>query len=68
MSKLTIQRTIDTKDGYKEVTLTPRKAIRYRCLDCCCFDTTEVRECAAYDCPLWSYRMGRGAPEVPPDV
>ena len=35
------------------------KAIRYKCLDCCGFQSNEVRECPTVDCPLWRYRMGR---------
>lgn len=35
------------------------KAIRLKCLDCCCGQSAEVRKCPAIDCPLWRYRMGR---------
>ena len=38
--------------------LTPMKAIRAKCLDCCCFNPNEVRLCTAKDCPLWVYRSG----------
>ncbi len=34
------------------------KAIRYKCLDCYCYQSTEVKECPVIDCPLWRYRMG----------
>ena len=61
--KLTIMHTIDTSDGIKEVELTPMRAIRAKCLDCCCFDLTEVRECELTECSLWPYRMGRGVQE-----
>lgn len=37
---------------------TPIKAIRAKCLDCCCDQMSEVRLCPATDCPLWEYRMG----------
>lgn len=37
---------------------TPIKAIRAKCLDCCCGQPIEVRLCAAENCPLWEYRMG----------
>lgn len=40
-------------------TLTPLRAIRAACLDCCAGQRTEVRECHLEDCPLWPYRMGR---------
>src|SRR5262245_43989997 len=35
----------------------PLKAIREKCLDCCCGNASEVRKCVAIDCPLWPYRM-----------
>jgi hypothetical protein len=38
--------------------LNPLKAIREKCLDCCCGNAAEVRKCVAVDCPLWPYRMG----------
>ena len=36
----------------------PLKAIREKCLDCCCGNAVEVRKCTATDCALWPYRMG----------
>jgi len=39
--------------------LTPMKAIRQKCIDCCCFNKAEVRRCEMDDCPLWIYRMGK---------
>lgn len=39
--------------------LTPIKAIRAKCIDCCCGDKKEVRECSITDCPIWLYRMGK---------
>ena len=39
--------------------LTPMKAMRAKCLDCCCDSPKGVRLCTCYDCPLWRYRMGR---------
>ncbi len=38
---------------------TPLKAIRAKCLDCVCFQPSEVRKCPAKECPLWPFRMGR---------
>lgn len=35
------------------------KAIRLKCLDCCCGQSAEVRRCPATECPLWRYRMGK---------
>lgn len=38
--------------------LTPMKAIRAKCLDCCCGQANEVRLCTATQCPLYEYRSG----------
>ncbi len=38
--------------------LTPMRAIRAKCLDCCCWQPSEVRLCTTKQCPLYSYRMG----------
>ena len=38
--------------------LTPIKAIRAKCLDCCGGDKQEVRMCPVSDCPIFPYRMG----------
>lgn len=39
--------------------LTPVKAMRAKCLDCCCGSAQEVRECTIKTCALWPYRMGK---------
>lgn len=38
--------------------ITRGKAIRLKCLDCCCGNSAEVRRCDLKKCPLWPYRMG----------
>lgn len=38
--------------------LTPIKAIRKKCLDCCCGQAQEVRLCDVKTCTLRPYRMG----------
>lgn len=38
--------------------MTPLKAIRLKCLDCCCGQYKEVRLCPSDDCSLWIYRFG----------
>ena len=38
---------------------TPIKAMRKKCLDCCCGQVKEVRLCQAVECALWPYRFGR---------
>lgn len=35
------------------------KAIRLKCIDCCCGNMAEVRKCPAEHCPLWRFRMGK---------
>ena len=47
-----------------EERITRGKAIRLKCLDCCCGSAMEVRHCESRNCPLWRFRMGR---EVPAD-
>ena len=42
-----------------EERLTRAKAIRLKCLDCCCDQRTEVKNCVAKECPLWRFRMGK---------
>ena len=53
---------------------TPLKAIRSKCLDCCCGSAKEVRLCPAPDCPLYLFRYGHNpnrkgagnpAPQIP---
>lgn len=39
--------------------LTPMKAMRAKCLDCCCGEVKEVRNCPITNCPIWPYRMGK---------
>lgn len=38
--------------------MTPIKAIRAKCIDCCCGSAKEVCLCTAQDCPLHPFRMG----------
>lgn len=35
-----------------------KKAIRLKCLDCCCGSVYEVRLCPQRSCPLWRFRLG----------
>ena len=42
---------------------TPLKAIRTKCIDCCCGQMQEIRECSITDCALWEYRMGHRPPK-----
>jgi hypothetical protein len=38
--------------------LTPLKAIRVKCRECCNWSLREVRLCTCTKCPLYPYRMG----------
>lgn len=35
---------------------TMSKCVKLKCLDCCCFDKTEVTKCTTITCPLWEVR------------
>ena len=37
----------------------PLEAIRQKCLDCCCWQWVEVRECTSLDCSLHGFRFGK---------
>ena len=37
----------------------PIKAIRLKCLDCCCGSEQEVRLCTCEFCAVWPFRMGK---------
>ena len=34
------------------------KAIRHKCIECCCGQKAEVRLCHLSACGLWHYRLG----------
>jgi hypothetical protein len=38
--------------------MSPLKALRLRCIDCCADQPSEVRLCTAVACPSWPFRMG----------
>jgi len=38
---------------------TPLRAIREKCLDCCCGSSTEVDLCPCEDCSLYPFRYGK---------
>jgi len=41
----------------------PLKAIRAKCLSCCCDSKIEVRLCPSKTCPLWPFRSGHRLPK-----
>jgi len=38
--------------------LSPIRAIREKCLNCCNWSSAEVERCEAQDCPLYPFRLG----------
>ncbi|MCD8238779.1 MAG: hypothetical protein LUC92_05535 [Clostridiales bacterium] len=42
-----------------KIIASPLKAIRAKCLDCCCWQKNEVKLCTAEDCPLHPFRFGK---------
>lgn len=47
-----------TKDGEIHI-YSPLRAIRRRCLDCCCGSSQEVSLCPVHSCSLHPYRSGK---------
>lgn len=43
----------------QNVITSPLKAIRAKCLDCCCGQSPEVGQCTSSQCPLWAFRYGK---------
>lgn len=39
--------------------MTAIKAIRLKCLDCCCGSSEEVKLCPVKKCSLWVFRFGK---------
>ena len=48
------------------VPMSPLRAIRAHCLDCCGGSTQEVAKCVALRCPSWPFRMGSNPYREPP--
>ena len=40
--------------------LTRKRAMREKCLECCCGSKHEVKHCPITGCALWPYRLGSG--------
>jgi hypothetical protein len=41
------------------VVLRPMRAMREKCLDCCCGQVAMVRDCHITGCAIWPYRFGK---------
>jgi hypothetical protein len=52
-------------EGLGHARVSPLRALRMKCFDCCNGSTQEVRLCTAVDCPSWPFRMGRNLWRVP---
>ncbi len=49
----------DYRPDYSKIRNTASRAIRLKCLDCCCGQEAEVVRCQCIHCSLWRYRSGR---------
>ncbi len=47
-----------SKNEVESGMLTPLKAIRAKCFECCSNNKAAVRGCSITECPLFSYRLG----------
>ena len=54
----------ETEDGNSK-TMTPMKAIRAKCLDCCGGQYSEVKLCLCINCPLYDFRLGKNPNRKP---
>lgn len=36
-----------------------KDAIRLKCLDCCCYQYSEIKACTITNCPLYPFRNGK---------
>lgn len=55
---------VETEDGNTKV-MTPMKAIRAKCLDCCAGQYSEVKMCPCTTCPLYDFRLGKNPNRKP---
>ena len=61
----TIHDTVTGYDFRVDKPLSPKKAIRLRCLDCCAGSSMEVKKCPCYSCGNWPHRLGHGVTKDP---
>lgn len=55
---------LETEEGNTKV-MTPMKAIRAKCLDCCAGQYSEVKMCPCTTCPLYDFRLGKNPNRKP---
>lgn len=51
--------SVDELEQLGNTRVSPLRALRLKCLDCCNGSAQEVRLCTAVDCPSWPFRMGK---------
>ncbi len=51
--------TMEDLEQLGHARVSPLRALRLKCLDCCNGSAREVRLCTAVDCPSWPFRMGK---------
>ena len=57
--------SVDELEQLGHARVSPLRALRLKCLDCCDGSASRVRLCTAVDCPSWPFRMGKN-PWRPP--
>ena len=50
--------SVDELQQLGHARMSPLKALRLRCVDCCAGSAHEVRLCVSVTCPSWPFRMG----------
>lgn len=57
--------TMEDLEQLGHARVSPLRALRLKCLDCCNGSAQEVRLCTAVDCPSWPFRMGKNPWRAP---
>ena len=55
---MSLRHTFRYKEAIVSRTITPQKAIRYKCMECVGWSPKDVAECTIPDCELYNYRLG----------
>lgn len=50
--------SVDELQQLGHARMSPLKALRLRCVECCAGSAHEVRLCVSVTCPSWPFRMG----------
>lgn len=59
------QMTAEELDRLGHNAMSPLKALRLRCVDCCAGSANEVRLCVSVSCASWPFRMGQNPWRAP---